>query len=257
VSLLRSAVLLLAVLCLSGCLPSTQSQLEEEKEPHFLAGKSQVNAMDYKGAIESFEKALEVNPSSAAAHFELGWLYDQKESDPAAAIYHYQRYLKLLQNPEKADTVNTRILACKQELARTVSLGPVTQSLTREFQQLTEDKRQLTEEVEKWRSLALRLQALSNQNNTFPPPPRQPQTSGATRPDLAGTPLPGATSSDYSLAPAATAGHSARTYTVKAGDTLAAISRKYGVKVDALLTANPKVDPRRLRVGQALNIPGK
>ena len=41
--------------------------------------------MDYKGAIESFSKALEVNPRSAKAHFELGWLYEEKDPDPAAA----------------------------------------------------------------------------------------------------------------------------------------------------------------------------
>jgi LysM repeat protein len=33
------------------------------------------------------------------------------------------------------------------------------------------------------------------------------------------------------------------------------IARKYGVKVDALMAANPKLDPRRLQVGQALIIP--
>jgi len=88
-----------------------------------LAGKGRVNTMDFKGAIESFEKAVEVNPKSAAAHFELGWLYDQKEPDPAAAIYHYERYLKLLPNSAKEDMVKTRVLACKQQLAQSVSWG--------------------------------------------------------------------------------------------------------------------------------------
>ena len=40
---------------LNGCSPSDQSQLDEEKEPHFVLGKSRVNAMDYQGAIEAFE----------------------------------------------------------------------------------------------------------------------------------------------------------------------------------------------------------
>ena len=34
------------------------------------------------------------------------------------------------------------------------------------------------------------------------------------------------------------------------------IARKYGVKVEALMAANPGLDPRRLRVGQTLTIPG-
>ena len=142
---------------LSGCLPSAPR--DEEKEPYFLAGKSRVNTMDFKGAIESFEKAVEVNPKSAPAHFELGWLYDQKESDPAAAIYHYERYLKLSPNSGKEEMVKTRILACKQQLAQTVSLGPVTEKQQREFEQLAEENKRLHEEVEKWRAYAARLQA--------------------------------------------------------------------------------------------------
>ena len=138
VGFFRTALLLLVGLLLSGCLPSGPK--DEEKEQFFLAGKSRVNTMDFKGAIESFEKAVEVNPKSAPAHFELGWLYDQKEPDPAAAIYHYERYLKLSPNSGKEEMVKTRILACKQQLAQTVSLGPVTEKQTRELEQLVEER---------------------------------------------------------------------------------------------------------------------
>src|SRR5262249_9401903 len=90
----RALPFLTGLLFISGCLPTGQGPSDEEKEPHFLSGKSCVSSMDYNGAIECFQKALEVNPKSASAHFELGWLYDQKVADPAAAIYHYQGYLK-------------------------------------------------------------------------------------------------------------------------------------------------------------------
>jgi LysM repeat protein len=33
------------------------------------------------------------------------------------------------------------------------------------------------------------------------------------------------------------------------------IARRYGVKLDALMAANPKLDPRRLQIGQAVIIP--
>jgi hypothetical protein len=39
---------------LSGCLPSGRSPLDEEKESHFLAGKSRVNALDYQGGPRMF-----------------------------------------------------------------------------------------------------------------------------------------------------------------------------------------------------------
>jgi len=48
---------------------------------------------------------------------------------------------------------------------------------------------------------------------------------------------------------------SASTYTIKAGDTFAKISTKLGVGLQALLDANPGVDPRRLAVGQVINVP--
>lgn len=47
-------------------------------------------------------------------------------------------------------------------------------------------------------------------------------------------------------------------YTVKAGDTLTAIAKKYGTTVEALLKANPQIkNPDLIRVGEVINIPGK
>ncbi len=266
--ILSGSALLLAGVLLTGCLPSAQSQSDEEKEPHFLAGKNHVNAMDYKGAIESFEKALEVNPQSGLAHFELGWLYDQKEGEPAAAIYHYEQFLKLRPNADNTEMVRTRILACKQQLARTVSLGPVTQTLQREFEQLTLENKRLTEEnkrlrddLEKWRVYQARS-VLSPATN---PPPAQPQPPvPLTRPAglAASTHQPNAALvSSESTTPAPTdrgttsATSAVKTHTVKAGETPSMIARKYGIKVDALLAANPRLDPRRMKVGQAVAIP--
>jgi len=46
-----------------------------------------------------------------------------------------------------------------------------------------------------------------------------------------------------------------REYTIAAGDTFYGIAKKFGVSVDAIRSANPGVDPRRLRVGQKIVIP--
>ncbi len=45
------------------------------------------------------------------------------------------------------------------------------------------------------------------------------------------------------------------TYVVKSGDTLSQIAEKFNVALDALLEANPAVDPNGMSVGQTLNIP--
>ena len=50
------------------------------------------------------------------------------------------------------------------------------------------------------------------------------------------------------------AGGAGKLYTVKAGDTCYRIARLNGTTIDALLAANPGLDPARLRVGQQLRI---
>jgi|SRR5215831_4544408 len=253
------AGLLIGCLALTGCLPSSQRMVDEEKEPHFLEGKRRVNAMDFGGAIDSFERALQANPHSAAAHFELGVLYDQRKAEPATAIYHYNRFVDAHESGEKAQRARERILACKQELARTVSLAPVTQGLQRDFDQLMEENRRLKQQVQNWEAYFQRTQGLTN------PPPTP-------------TPLERAAAPAPSPAPVANSGTGsgttptlrivrieprtpepppapARTHTVRGGETPAAIARRYNVRVEALMAANPRIDARRLQVGQALNIP--
>jgi LysM repeat protein len=42
---------------------------------------------------------------------------------------------------------------------------------------------------------------------------------------------------------------------VKSGDTPRSIARKYGVSPDALLAANPGLDPRHMKIGQTVTVP--
>ena len=53
----------------------------------------------------------------------------------------------------------------------------------------------------------------------------------------------------------ARASAASKTHVVKSGEWPYSIARTYGIKVADLLSANPGVDPRRLRPGQALVIP--
>lgn len=243
---------LAVLLCagLNGCEPQAQGQLEEEKEPHFIEGKRAVNSFDFSGAIDEFEKAVEANPRNASAHFELGWLYEEKQQDPAAAIYHYQQFLKLRPNADTADAVKQRIMNCKQDLAKAVLPLPTTPGVQRDLEQLIEENKQLQAQVDQWRAyfkaqqtnhnnqaLGSRADGIPMQQSPGQPVETNPVqiTSGAgSRPSH---PAPG------------------RTYVVQAHDTLASISRRYNVRMDALTLANPGVDAKRLRVGQTLSIP--
>lgn len=240
-------------IALSGCAPSGQSQSDDEKEPHFVLGKSRINAMDYKGAIQAFQEALEVNPRSAAAHFELGWLYDEKESDPAAAIYHYQQYLKLSPNAGNAEVIKQRIESCKQQLAADVLPLPSTPAAQKQINQLIEENQQLQQQVARLQEIVQQWNAYYAQQKAVQTPPASPslpQTAAVTpeRPALETAAVPTGTTPQIKLKPT-------RTHTVLAGETAVRIARRYGVTLDALLAANPGLEPWRMRVGQVLNIP--
>jgi len=253
----------LMCLGLCGCYPTAQSQLDEQKNPYFLAGRERVTARDYKRAIEAFEKALEENPRSALAHYELGLLYEQHENDYAAAIYHYNRAIKFRPDAYPAEYARALLAGCKRELVKADALAVVNPTVLRDLERAREENRQLRKQLEGW-------QAFYASRASVQTPPATAQSQAASpslrpnpaaapdfsRPDSAGpargvTPLPAPDRTMSSArVPAAT-----KTHIIKDRETLTSIARQYGVKVDALLVANPSADPRRLRPGQTLKIP--
>ena len=250
--LTRTVLALIGSGVLCGCVPGGPGQFAEEKEPHFQSGRARVNSMDFAGAIEAFEKALEANPRSAAAHFELGWLFADKEPNPAAAIYHYERFLKLRPNAENAETIKQHIFRLKQDLAKAVLPLPSTPGVQRELDQLAEENRRLRDEVQKWRTYH------ASHGVAPASSPDAAATGGRTSAPGAGTQI-GAGSGDQPSSPYSerpSGGPAARTHKVQSGETPTTIARRYGVKVEALMAANPGLNPRRLQVGQSLNVPG-
>ena len=241
-------------IALGGCEPSGQGAADDEKEPHFVLGQSRVNAMDYTGAIEAFEESLEANPQSGTAHFELGWLYEEKAPDPAAAIYHYGRYLKLNPNAGNAALIKQHIDACKQQLAADVLGLPSTSAAQQQLEKLAEQNRDLQQQVDRlqenvkqWNAYyAGQIAARSNsppQNNFIAQQNASPTPGGIS----AQPPANPGTTQDKPAKP--------RTHTVVAGETAAGIARKSSVKLSALEAANPSMNPSRIRVGQVLNLP--
>ena len=210
--------------------------------------------MDYRGAIEAFEASLEANPRSAAAHFELGWLYEEKAPDPAAAIYHYGQYLKLNPNAGNAALIKQRIDACKQQLAADVLGLPSTSAAQQQLEKLAEQNRELQQQVDRLQDTVRQWNAYyASQRRRSNPPPQNvsvPQQSAGPTPD-ANPAQPAATQTK----PAPQKAARPRTHTVAAGETMAGIARKSGVKLSELEAANPGVNPARIRVGQVLNLP--
>jgi tetratricopeptide (TPR) repeat protein len=268
----RFGVLILPVLLLlAGCFPASRTDLQEEKDPHYLAGKSRMDNRDFDGAIEAFEKALENNPRSAAAHLELGLLHEQRRNDFATAIYHYQKHLQFRPQSNVADSVAERINSCRLQLAGTVPYAMLNRQVNSEITRLNEENNALRKQVEQLNTqlaLAAANPGLSSQQplpgqaspvhpvHPVPPAiPSQPQTA-ANR--LGSSPLPSSTMPPRAAETFRSDSNRparVRPHTVQARETVFSISRRYKVSPAEILAANPGLVPERLRVGQTINVP--
>jgi LysM repeat protein len=235
-----------------GCAPSGPGVTDEEKEPQFLIGRSRVSMSDFGGAIEAFQLALETNPQSAAAHFQLGWLYAEKNSDPAAAIYHYEQFLRRRPTAPNAEMIRQQILGLKQKLAEAAFPMPPTAGAQKQIEDLMKENRQLRAERAELERLLHDTAARPGPTN--PPPGRvasgRISSVSGGRLAKANLPLPNS-------GPSGSPSPGVRTHKVISGDTPISIARRYSIKVEALLAANPGLNPRRMRIDQSLTIPGR
>src|SRR5438477_5058636 len=162
-SVRRGAILFVLCIWWSGCSLSNESSLDEEKDPNYLAGRSRRAALNYTGAIEAYEKALETNPRSAAPHLELGLIYYQNvTTNWARAIYHFEKYLELRPKANNADLIRQNIDYCKLALAREVPYTPNNDLVRKEVERLARENTDLRQQVEQLKAqLALRAGASS------------------------------------------------------------------------------------------------
>lgn len=287
----RLFLLLLLSFGFAGCGQLRRASMDEEKEPQFLEGKKRVNRLDYDGAIQSFERALQANPNNASAHLELGVLYDTKKSDYAAAIYHYQRHLLLRTNSPMADVLKQNITACTRELAKSVQYAVVTREVQRELERLTQTNSALKGRMEFLEAeIARRPQYITNYITNFVGVPQVDQRLSSSRLTQPAQPILMGVRADKAEAPAnveppknsrkslpekparlaahpvptVTDKHPAEAvapqtgirsvHTVRPGETLASLASRYGVSVQALKAANPGA-AGGVRSGQKISIP--
>lgn len=217
-----------------GCAPTGGGSVDEEKEPYYLHGRELMKQRDFGGALRAFQKGLEVNPRSSLAHLEMGLLYEQHQKNSAAAIYHFNRFIEIKPDSPRAETVRDHLTGCKLELAKEITNtvgfqpGQAEKELRREVERLLAENQQLR----------LMLQNGGAGSGLITPPTNPP----AIVTKSGKTPPPTPTASD-------------KTHKIQAGETPTSIAKKYGVKVDLLIAANPGLDPTRLKVSQTINIP--
>ena len=262
---LVTALSLLLLLCAAGCIPTRENAQEEQRDPNFVRGQELRQRQDHTGAAAAFELALEANPRSASAHFELGLLFEQPLNDPAAAIYHFERFLRLRPTSDRAEIVRQRVTNCKIELAKVFLIAPSAPSAQRELDKLKMEVERLGVVNNQLRRQVETLAAQGPTRSAVTPPapvaviaaqaPPAPKTAtpaaAVARPGVPPSTLAPATDS----AKAAKAAPTPRTHTVKQGDIPATIAKQHGLKLEALLAANPDLDPKRMKIGQLLKLP--
>lgn len=221
-------------LCVAGCTETPQTQ-NDEQNPHFQRAHDLINLQDYKGAIAEYEKVLETNPRSSATHFELGWICENdKIRDYAAAMYHYEKHLELKPDSERAAQVHERIRACRRELANGEFPLPTSQNLQKEVDRLNAENLMLKQQLETLKGqLALAQLAQTN-------------LMAAVANARAGVPAVQAETAPARIP---------RSYQIQSGDTISGIALRFKLKTSAILAANPKIRPEKLRPGQNINLP--
>jgi LysM repeat protein len=268
--LTRLPALLLLALCLSGCFLPYEGPAEEEKDPHYLSGKKRLSNLDYDGAIAAFENALVSNPKSAAAHLELGFLYEERKNQYGAAIYHFERHLELKPESNLAESVKQHIVACKLELAKTVPFL-VNRQVQDELRRVNSSNTFLLQLVDQLKT-QLVAQATIYSNNLAAVTQAAAQERAQTRAQFAADlerrqSVPSERRQSVSERPAVfspittppstprTFPSTPRTHLVRPRETFASISKRYNIRITSLQAANPSIEPRRLKAGQILNLP--
>ncbi|HEX4638574.1 MAG TPA: LysM peptidoglycan-binding domain-containing protein [Chthoniobacterales bacterium] len=178
---------------------------------------------DYLWAINLYEAALDGTPQSAEVHYKLALLYDDKLNDPLQAMHHFKRYLVL--NPEGSHAAEVKDFMHRDEVALGTTLSGDSVVTRAEAARLRNENLRLHKEID----------------------------AGPVKP----RPVADKSPSHHGDKEKAKGGH---TYTVKDGDTLASISRKFyktSKRWREIRDANENKidDAANLKAGTTLTIP--
>lgn len=233
-----SLPLFAAMVLLVGCGQNGRTPDEkEERDPLVKTGVAYMEQGLWTEAETAFKEALDSDPLMAKPHLDLALIYQQHKPNFIHAIYHYDRYLELRPESEKADLIREQ----RNRIVRALAVQLIEQSP--EVQKLVADAKRLQQE-----NTALRQQ-LSGTTQTSAPTAAKPQTATST-----------SSTSETTASTSTPATGSNRIYTVVAGDTLTKIATKFYGDAEGwepIYEANRDSlsSPGSLRVGQTLVIP--
>ncbi|MBM4149810.1 MAG: tetratricopeptide repeat protein, partial [Lentisphaerae bacterium] len=82
----------------------------EKRDMHYNMASVYMREGRFKDAEREYLQALEIDPTDAASHFNLGILYDDYMDEPRRASTHYRRYLKLAPHAPDSDQVKSWLI---------------------------------------------------------------------------------------------------------------------------------------------------
>ena len=186
----ESCVAWLAALLLAGfwtgCRPGDGAGKQEDQ--NIRTGKTYLDAGLHQEAEKAFQRALQNNPNSAEAHWQLGVFYYQDQIDYVGALYHLSRYAKLPQAKNR-DHVNRMMEICRQEIAKGMPLTSIDRDQRSKIEHLERTNASLRTEIERLRQAALATTAFPTRpggEGSTPPPARRllPANRAVRRPRL-------------------------------------------------------------------------
>ena len=214
-----------------GVLAGCDRMITQRAEQLTKDADAKATETNYAQAINLYEAALDGSASSADVHYKLALIYDDKMNDPLNALHHFKRFLTLDPAGKRAEEVKGFMK--RDELTLLTNLTGDSMVPRAELVRLNNENLSLRKQIgERWaenraasaaeKSAAVRAKSVSNEK--------------------------------------AKAGGTARRYTVKQGDTLASISRKFyksSARWQKILDANADIisKPGDLKPGQNLIIP--
>ena len=233
--------LFMAVLVLTGCDKDTQSMEErEERDPLVKSGQAYMEEGQWDEALDAFQEALDKEPLMARPHLDMALIYQQYRINYIHAIYHYDRYLELRPDAEKAQFIEEQKLKVAQALANTlINNSPDVKKVVQERNQLVQQNSDLIRQLAEARGGETKV-----------------STTATTEQKSATETIP---KSAKSVEPQSTSTAKHQIYHVEAGDNLTKIAQKFYKNGDwePIFEANKDTlrSPGDLRVGQTLVIP--
>lgn len=247
------------LLSLWGC---SDSKMLDERNPYYIQGIKHRRQSEYENAADAFKKCLRVSPQSAAAHLQLGMLYEDHLHQPVSALHHYQAYTRLRPGGDNAKVAKESVARIQkglgEEWAALYGVGraetdeiAASEKLRHKLYKLEQQKAFL---LQKLRELNRKLIAAGSERE------KQRTPSGGLDRAQSAPAAPTGGRAEEEMAADAADTQKEEMYTVKKGDTLFSIARrKYGNESlwDELQSYNQSVLGGRdqLIIGEIIRLP--